>query len=48
MGWTCGTNGKGTFNEENRCARSGEYMEKRKTATEMRGLREERFGGSGK
>ena len=47
VGWTCGMNGRGTVDEDKRCAWSGVYKEKRKTGTEMGGLRKERFSGIG-
>ena len=37
-----------TVNEESGCAQSGGQKETRKTETEMGGLREETFGGSGR
>ena len=39
MGWTCGKNGRGTIDEESGWAWSGGQKEKRKTETEMGGLR---------
>ena len=48
VGWTRGKNGMGTADEESACAYSGDYKDKRKSETKMGGLREERFGGSGR
>ena len=48
VGWTCGKNGSGTVDEGSGCGQSGRQKEKRKTETEMAGLREDRFGRSGR
>ena len=48
VGWSCGRNGRGTIDEESGCAWSGGYKEKRKTETEMGGLREEILSVSGR
>ena len=48
VGWTCRKNGRGMIDEESGCAWNGRKKEKRKTETEMGGLREERFSGSGR
>ena len=45
--WTRGNDGRETVDEETGCALRGGQKDKGKTETEMGGLREERFGGSG-
>ena len=47
VGWTRGKNGRERL-MESICAQSGGKKEKRKTETEIGGLGEERFGGSGR